>query len=351
MYSVMIVDDEQLIRRSLYKMISESPIGFTVVGEAEDGLAAFEQACSLTPDLILTDIKMPVMGGMDFIRNSRTANLDCQFIVLSGYGEFELAQEALRYGVADYLLKPIRPEQLEFTLVKMKTALDHKRNAWMDYDLWLVYYPNAAKRMADCIWHMDEIGIHHELSQFYAQWIEGAHKYPSCKDRCVEYVSWVLKNLQNYGGAELNQPNLYALRSAKNGDTIHKLTESLLTEWMNVIRTKRNHGAYHTIKQAAAFMEKNYMDKELSLQSVADYVRLSPSYVSQIFKEAMGASFVQYLIQIRMEQSKCLLSNPHSKTYEVAEAVGYEDYPHFTKTFKKYYGISPREFRNRQGLE
>lgn len=49
MYSVMIVDDEQLIRRSLYKMISESPIGFTVVGEAEDGLAAFEQACSLTP--------------------------------------------------------------------------------------------------------------------------------------------------------------------------------------------------------------------------------------------------------------------------------------------------------------
>lgn len=112
MYKILLVDDEPRIRHGLKHCIPWKQLGFSVEGEAEDGKQALELALEHCPDLILTDIRMPDMDGLDFIESIRNVGLHSLIIIISGYSDFDYAQRAIHYGVTDYLLKPIEEERL-----------------------------------------------------------------------------------------------------------------------------------------------------------------------------------------------------------------------------------------------
>ncbi|PYI53596.1 hypothetical protein DLM86_16750 [Paenibacillus flagellatus] len=99
------------------------------------------------------------------------------------------------------------------------------------------------------------------------------------------------------------------------------------------------------IKSVTAFVERHYARADLSLKDAADHLDLSPNYFGMTFKRETGVSFNQFLTQYRMEKAKALLAHPFVKVYEVGEAVGFEDYAYFSKTFKKHTGFSPSEYR------
>ena len=105
MLGVIIVDDELLMRIGLKSIIQWEDEGFTILGEAANGREALELAGTHRPDLIITDIKMPVMDGLELIREARRLDIGGQFVILSCLEEFQYAQEALRLGAADYLIK------------------------------------------------------------------------------------------------------------------------------------------------------------------------------------------------------------------------------------------------------
>jgi two-component system response regulator YesN len=119
MFKALIVDDEPQIRKGLRTIISWEKYGFVVVGEAADGMDALEVAREQHPDLVITDVKMPRMGGMDLSRELRVELPETQVLVLSGYNEFAYAKEALQYGVTDYLLKPVDPGELGRSLERV----------------------------------------------------------------------------------------------------------------------------------------------------------------------------------------------------------------------------------------
>jgi two-component system, response regulator YesN len=112
MIKSLIVDDEYLVRIGLRQTIPWSSLGIEVVAEAEDGQSGLELALEHRPDIIITDIKMPFMDGIEFMRRVRESGLDANFIVLSGYGDFEYAKGAIRYGAVEYLLKPVENEKI-----------------------------------------------------------------------------------------------------------------------------------------------------------------------------------------------------------------------------------------------
>lgn len=114
MFKVFIVDDEPYIRNGLKKIINWEKLGFELSGQAENGVQAFKKISKCRPNLIVTDIKMPAMNGLELIKkvNEELGN-EFKFIVLSGYDEFEYAKEAMKYGVKNYLLKPIEEEELK----------------------------------------------------------------------------------------------------------------------------------------------------------------------------------------------------------------------------------------------
>lgn len=121
MLGVLIVDDELLMRIGLKSIIQWEEEGFTILGEAANGREALELAGTHRPDLIITDIKMPVMDGLELIREARRLDLGGQFVILSCLEEFQYAQEALRLGAADYLIKSdMKPSQLQQVLDRVR---------------------------------------------------------------------------------------------------------------------------------------------------------------------------------------------------------------------------------------
>lgn len=90
---------------------------------------------------------MPLMSGLELIKNVKSHGIHCEFIILSGYGDFSYAQEAIHYGVSDYLLKPIRPEELMQTLHKVKLEIEKSYLDLNEYSEWLLYCTEEAKRL------------------------------------------------------------------------------------------------------------------------------------------------------------------------------------------------------------
>lgn len=130
MYRILIVDDERIIRVGLKKIIDWDEHGIEIAGEASNGLEALESFRSLKPDLVLTDIKMPVMDGFELIKEIRKDSAKTKIIIISGYDDFQYAKEALKYGVENYIIKPINKEELSSTLLgaveKMQSEADDR---------------------------------------------------------------------------------------------------------------------------------------------------------------------------------------------------------------------------------
>jgi two-component system response regulator YesN len=253
-----------MVKIGLRTLIHDETDDFRVVGEAEDGAEALVLIDRLEPDLLLTDIRMPIMDGLELLREIRSKQLRMETVLVSGYGEFSYAQEALRYGAADYLLKPIHSEALLGLLGRLRT-----------------------------------------------KWCS-----PSGMDaRLISPIDDVL---------EERDP----------------LPSTMLTE------ADSCHAGYKQIvSQALVFIESRFADPQFSLKEAASHFYLSPAYFSFMFKKIEGVPFIQYLTRLRMELAKRMLGEPSNKIYVIGHAVGYPEYTHFTKAFKKYTGYSLTEYR------
>lgn len=119
MLRVLLADDEEIIRNSISKMIPWESLGCELVGAAANGMEAYNMICDSYPDIVITDIKMPILDGLELIERAVLLDKDIEFIVLSGYSDFKFAQKAMKYGVRYYHLKPTRREDLEETLKKL----------------------------------------------------------------------------------------------------------------------------------------------------------------------------------------------------------------------------------------
>lgn len=119
MLRLMIVDDEDTIRTAISKMIDFTALGYEVIATAKNGMEAFDIICDSYPDVIITDIKMPILNGLELIERASTLDIGIDYIILSGYGEFEYAKQAMKYGVQHFLLKPTNKQELIHSLTEI----------------------------------------------------------------------------------------------------------------------------------------------------------------------------------------------------------------------------------------
>ena len=127
MIKVFLVEDEKIIRKSIKNNVKWEENGFEFAGEAPDGEMALPMIEKLHPDIVITDIKMPFIDGLELSDILKKKMPKIQIIILSGYGEFDYAKEAIKIGVTDYLTKPVTGEQLLEALNKVKQKLDKKK--------------------------------------------------------------------------------------------------------------------------------------------------------------------------------------------------------------------------------
>ena len=128
MYQVLIVDDEPIVKIALRSMIDWESLGFHICATASNGEEALEMAERFHPDLVICDLKMPVMDGIDLIKAAKDKKMDREFLVISNYQDFNYVRTALVLGASDYILKvSISPEELTSQLQKVKTKLEDKQ--------------------------------------------------------------------------------------------------------------------------------------------------------------------------------------------------------------------------------
>ena len=125
-YRVLLADDEEEIRTGISRKIDWASLGFCLVGEAGNGAEALELAEQLQPDVVLTDIKMPFMDGLELCRRLRQSLPGAKLVVFSGFDDFEYARQAVGMGVSEYILKPINAMELSEVLTKLRRQLDQQ---------------------------------------------------------------------------------------------------------------------------------------------------------------------------------------------------------------------------------
>ena len=124
MYKVVVVEDEEIVRKGIIFTINWEALNCMIAGEASNGEEGADVIRRLSPDIIVTDLKMPRMDGVEMIEMLRSEGNRAKFIILTAYGDFKYAQSAVKLGVSDYLLKPLKDGDLEQSVTRILSQLE-----------------------------------------------------------------------------------------------------------------------------------------------------------------------------------------------------------------------------------
>ncbi|WP_070000622.1 response regulator transcription factor [Cellulosilyticum sp. I15G10I2] len=351
MIKLVIVDDEKMIRDGLALTINWEAYHIEVVGVARDGLQALEICREVRPQIVLTDIRMPKMNGIELLQTLKDDMPQTKVIILSGYDEFSYAQQAVKYGAVDYLIKPIVVEELEKVIMSVKHALEQELFGEL---LHLRHYQEL-EHMLEPYFNAVRMGLTSEAVLNLTPVINRLDESNMTLKNYKKLIIHILTNVE-----KLLYLDGYQLRDAHlelyhNRETMliqlnlkHELTQWLyhltkvICEW---IQDQKGEGGGHRalIKKAMDYMESHYHE-DLTVDNIAEIVALSANYFSHVFKKTKGESFTDYLNKLRIEAAKHYLLEKEYKIYEVAYKVGYKDYKYFSSVFKKSVGISPTKY-------
>ncbi len=375
MYTVITIDDEPLVKKTLRVLVESYPDDlFQVVDEAEDGQDGWERIERHAPDLIITDLNMPIMSGLELIERLRASGRQTDVAVLSGYDDFDYAREALRHGVVDYVLKPIRPEAIRQLLDRVRDRRSAESAVTPSgRGEWIAYCSETAKSVAERVWLLDAPGtealVERYAAHVAARGLASAYETAEAYQALMTLVSSELRqrgagalgpplsmepdgdaDSPSDGGRDAEGSAEYGGSSADERALSRTLREETLGRLLDKIAElgrDRRVGNHQGIRAAVAYLEAHSHEPGLSLGLVAEASGMSQAHFSRTFKREMGVSFIEYVTRQRIARAKTLLDTPGTKTWEIAERVGYQEYSHFAKVFRKYTGLTPSEFRKR----
>lgn len=366
MVKVFLVEDEAIIRHGIRDNIDWASHGFEFAGEAGDGEYAYPLILKAQPDILVTDIKMPFMDGLELSRLVKKALPRTRIIVLSGYNEFEYAKEAIKIGISDYLLKPVSSAGLIDALKKaadeirkngkirgfwsgILSATKNIRNFWIKRITAVltgssstIFKARLSRRVQSvCRGVFRAIGEHNYKSLLLRQYMTMDIFY------CVQEF---LKKLKAEP-PEVPESVVDIKRVPKVIESVEMTKAYLIEEFTAALqaRDRASNDRYGSvIRDAKEYIRANFSQSDLSLNRIAVHIGVSPSYFSSIFKQETGQSFVEYLTQVRMERACELLKCTSYRTSEIGEQVGYNDSHYFSSAFKKAMGQSPKEYKASQ---
>lgn len=527
-YKVILVDDESDVAERIAHKINWNEIGFQNPILCNNGLEALDIADKEKPDVVMTDITMPYMNGLELAHKLKEEYPNIRIIIFSGYDEFEYAQEAIHIQAEEYILKPIDSEQLKQIFLRVRDALDKEYDERQNISKLKSYYNDSLPMLQESfytslieskipsdnlehfisIYSIDlhaalycvviiHVSTHHlsaDMNPLYlsvsvrklaeeklgCKWdgkfftyqgntvmiaqLQNENDIKKLTDDCDKFtrlangvckaiVTIGIGNIcnrisdipQSYQGARMavSYRALYGTIKAINIDEIepeqsnrplvietealnevfkririnnqeslekaidqyfletssmfnnvlefrfyvmqlvsqiygfavnnklevenlfnsyHEIirqTEKLelkdLPAWMKkicfqmqeAINVKRTNTTKNFIVKAIEYVDENYSNPELTVESICAYLNVSYAYFSTVFKKEIGKSFTSYLTEIRLNKALKLLLENNEKTYVIAHDVGYVDPNYFSYVFKKVYGVSPNKYRTK----
>lgn len=360
MFTVMIVDDMEAMRRQIKRLpIWGESEGFNIIDEAEDGQDALDKLKKQPVDLLITDIKMPRINGIELLKEVNEKSLANCVVFLSEHSEFNFAKEAIQYGIFDYLVKPVKLEELKKLLEKIKQFIEEKKQAQVKLksleeklvERIDIYYPTShinyiveyisdknintiesISLMANEAYAIFEhdimktaIVLQKAMNEIYMR-IKESHGWI---DKFVDTTSFVNVNLTCCSTIDLIKRKLTEVIEAI------KLTINTF-----IIESKKS-----PIVKEICIYSINNIENNISITTISEALFLTKNYIGDIFKQETGMTIGEYIIMLKIARAKKLIVDGDFKSYEIAQKLGYKDTEYFSKVFKKHTGLSPMEFR------
>ncbi|WP_282935383.1 response regulator [Paenibacillus sp. RC67] len=337
---LLIVDDEPINRKGLARMAEQYPLPESHIHTAANGVQALEIVRSQVPDIIFTDIRMPKMDGLELCKHLHEHFSHIPIVVISGYSDFEYAQKCMSYGVKHYLLKPVTKTDV---IEVLDALIKSKAKSFVS----LTKYEEWIEEVETAIWMLNLNEVK-QLTEHWKQYcLESELNVIQLKELLEECINMILKRMARKSMVLNIEKN--EMRPLTREDAL-ELFENQLKQLTSDLMIKRSGNFKDPMKEAKAYID-SHLSQEITLEEVAEMVGLTPTYFSSLFKKMTNETFVQYRIKKRIELAQKLMAVPHMKMSDIAAEVGYEDYPHFTKMFKKMTGYSPSEFRSILGIK
>jgi YesN/AraC family two-component response regulator len=435
MYHLLIVDDEPLICKGLQSLLMSAGMAISSIHLAHSGAEALDYLRVEEIDLLITDIQMGEISGIDLMYHAKMIHPHIQTIVISAHDKFQYAQQAIRLGAKDYIVKPINNHQLldsvrnvllkmdkaapqdnpyisklkeHFAMTEPEQELTASLNGYLRREQPLTerlitrltgpYYAVMKIKLRVRPDRLKERGVSAEDTQLFRyaslnivqemldqeldhltvyspddeltiiiQWSELAYSQrPANKIDYLELIGRSLhSSIERYLNIECSIGFSQILRGVEYLPDLHDQALKAI-HWNRVHYD--NHVFYYgdlnwsiygedptaeeifaqnnsIVEKVKEFLEANYHQKGLTLHEVAQKNHVSPNYLSYLFKKFTGCGLWEYVIKLRMEESKRLILTTDLRRYEIADRVGYESPEHFSKIFKKYFGFSPSDLK------
>ncbi len=354
---IMIVDDESVSRYGVVNVINWQKFNIEIVGEAENGMEAYLKAQELMPNIIITDIRMPIMDGLELIRKVKAELPFIKFIIISGYQDFEYAKQAISLGVEEYLIKPLDEKELIDMVLKVSRKIEEERKIRIeknfDYIIlkqnipFINRYQELEGKMIEKFKELNETAVENLIDEIYGLF-DKSGKEEYYKEICIkQFVSLCLAVDEMGLRNELSEMDSIldnVLFQIDNATEIKMWQKQKTIEFINMIKVAKSSKFKKMLVDIEQFVKNNYQ-YEITLKDVASVVYISPQYLSKIFRKEKGMPFVEWLNEYRIEKAKIMLISDDIKITNVANLVGYNDYKYFSSVFKKYTGLSPRDYR------
>lgn len=358
-YSVLIVDDEFPARKQIIRMLNQIS-GYTAAGEARNGEDGFSKYRELKPDIVLTDIEMPVMNGLEMIRLIREQNPAQVIIILSCYESFSYAQQAIRCNVQDYLIKDMtKTEQLEEVLRRNTVSA-----AIRDGEIRNLMHEHIPPQKNPGIPVQTLPEIEKQFGELSLGFL--SHNFTVCESLLLSFgrvsiqgfsqfcfMQYILDMIINWIGRECVQydissacvfkDDLSPLDLFMRSASVQEGIETLILWIRRLFDAAPPVSFSPRIANIILFISDHFAE-ELTLQRISDEFHISPVYLSRSFKAETGKNIISYINIIRVEKAKLLLTSGQYQVNEIAYMVGFHNSQNFYNTFKKTEGTSPAEF-------
>jgi two-component system response regulator YesN len=345
MLKLLVVDDDEIICEGMRRTIPWDDVGIELVGCANSGEAALTLIREKTPHIVITDIRMPKIDGIKLAEILYQEMPSIKVVILSGFSDFTYAQKAIRYGVVDYLTKPLEAEELLALMARLKSNIEQKidsryskMNIKEEFVQEMRKYTTAllqkegkaACALLEKLLNNEDVRNMDDQKELCAEIVE--HTFVALRD------NGLLSSLQFQEECRRTFGEMYKLTYRKDLiNWLYTFTNSI-TERMIAEKIGEPNLA---VRKAMAYISTHYFEN-LSVQHIANEIGLNANYFSHIFKKHTGKAFTDYLNNVRIQKAKDLLAN--YRIAEVAELVGFSDYKYFSSIFKKIEGISPSTY-------
>ena len=343
MFKVYLVDDEQPIIDEMLTIIDWQSLNCEVCGHNTDSIIALEEIRDKKPDILVSDINMPGINGLELVSILSKERSDLGVILLSAYDLFDYAAEAIKLRVLSYLVKPVNKREFcsvvteyqksranylfhDFFRMIINSSVDEKIIKRVESECINKSFIKEGKRYAFVLLDSGE-----EIKNVIAEFKEEDINFVLFEADDLDQNSLMpYKDSIFLGGESFYRCAKFAFESK-----IHSLDEKQLKKEIKI-----------AIDKIIDDIEVNFHEK-ISLGYYASKYHYNLTYLSQQFKTYVGMNFIDYLIKVRLEKAKVFMRDKTLNMNEIAYKLGYDDYSHFSKIFKKYEGLSPADYRKK----